>query len=134
MKFLVLILMFTLAYAIQVPDHVMDNWESVLRPHVTQCICETGVDEKDALNFLRRKHLPDKACFKCYLKCLYFRANLIDGLGILRKDVILSKVKLLNEKLIDDCELHTQNETDVCQKVYSFVTYGLKKIEEWSEV
>ncbi|KAF5296428.1 hypothetical protein FQR65_LT01415 [Abscondita terminalis] len=140
MKFLILFCFVSLASAnvvntkklFKIPILYLNSWNKLVEPFRNECMSETGADELDTLNFFLNMKFPEKSSFKCYIKCLYLRLNMMDENGVVNVEEIASQVVGVDFEMVKGCYLGLRNVTDHCEKAYSGIMCGMDKISKLS--
>ncbi|KAB0797580.1 hypothetical protein PPYR_08573 [Photinus pyralis] len=105
---------------IELPQHLIDDWNAVQNPHREKCVNLTKIDPSLPERLLTEMHVPDDDGFKCYLKCVLENVKVIVGNDI---DVdTLSAVVHMTRDLSEKCANATRSESDACRK--SFILTG----------
>ncbi|KAF5301633.1 hypothetical protein FQA39_LY10680 [Lamprigera yunnana] len=82
------------------------------KPERTNCMKETGVDEKEAKAAFGAQKFPAKRNFKCYLECQHRHLGFIDADDNAR-----------------ECKEQVSHIADVCEKLYEYVVKcGIPKV------
>ncbi|KAF5290666.1 hypothetical protein FQR65_LT01956 [Abscondita terminalis] len=107
----------------QIPQSTLVGFAQVVAPFESECICETHVDPLLIKKWIFEHSFPQDPCFKCYIKCVFRRINLInfDGTFSLEENSNLNNyVPGRTPEITIPCITQTSNITDVCEKAYEF--------------
>ncbi|KAF5271046.1 hypothetical protein FQR65_LT00465 [Abscondita terminalis] len=81
----------------------LDHQVRVFGPHMSKCMCATGVDSSQATNWINKNQFSNDPCFKCFLNCLALSIGILDSQGNYYRDKLIETVPELNQTAVDYC-------------------------------
>ncbi|KAF5290619.1 hypothetical protein FQR65_LT01909 [Abscondita terminalis] len=102
-------------------EEVLDKWLELISPSDTNCACASGASSKDIKQLWDTLEFRDnKACLKCYVKCLFYKLCLVDSDGNVIRDEFVTKLGIRN-RIYHKCCQKTDDIIDQCEKFYRFL-------------
>ncbi|KAF5282733.1 hypothetical protein FQR65_LT02730 [Abscondita terminalis] len=92
----------------------------MIEPFISECICATGVNPSFVISMLTNLDFPNDACFKCFLKCLANKLNLLNPDGTLYVSAFLKIVPGASAAINVACTNQTIKILDLCEKIWTY--------------
>ncbi|KAF2892736.1 hypothetical protein ILUMI_13436, partial [Ignelater luminosus] len=94
------------------------SWKGPIAPFITECLCQTHADLQLLEDFFTSGVLSNDPCFKCMLKCIETKLNILSPSGEVDAEAAVRIYPHLNLQLVKRCSDEHAEELDLCQKVY----------------
>lgn len=98
-----------------------------------ECIKESQVDVAILLKLEKEATLVNDRNLKCYLRCSYSKAKIVDEKGTIDIETAKQALKATNQEFLDRLEKDCKHpkQTDPCEAAFDSLTCGLALLEEF---
>ncbi|KAB0803955.1 hypothetical protein PPYR_00925 [Photinus pyralis] len=108
---------------------VREQWSALVQPYESVCECETHIRPDLAYGMFINSHYCNKACVKCYLKCLYFALNLMNpATGAVNEAEFVRQFAGVTPEIAKCCNEEASTTTDPCETAYIMMKCIVKEL------
>lgn len=100
-------------------SYIRNQWKAALRPYLTKCMCESGVNPQIVDEFYQHGQMSGDTNWKCNLRCYAFQTAVMNSGGDVDVKRWSNGIYMSDLQLTQKCDNIT--EPDLCQKDYLMV-------------
>ncbi|KAF2893903.1 hypothetical protein ILUMI_12269 [Ignelater luminosus] len=133
MKFCILLLLLLVAYGSSEQTNVTMSYirnlsKGPMAPYVTECLCQSHLNPQILEEYYKHGTLSDDACWKCYIKCILFKLDILSSTGDVNVQRWVDIFEYFERPLAEKCSNY--EEPDLCQKAYLMVNCAYEGLSE----
>ncbi|KAK5647348.1 hypothetical protein RI129_002240 [Pyrocoelia pectoralis] len=119
-----------LTLSLKLNQDTIDKWNEHIRPHVENCINESGVKKDLADSLFTNLDYPDDGNLRCYMDCMVRRQGLLDSNNKFDKDKIASLTPEGHQEVVDLCIQKAEQLSGPCENGYTFASCVIRSRAE----
>ncbi|KAF2888738.1 hypothetical protein ILUMI_17435, partial [Ignelater luminosus] len=105
------------SYLLTLSD-IRNSWKGPVEPFITECLSETHANPQLVEDFFKNGVLSDDPCFKCALKCVEMKLNVMSPTGEVDAQQAVRIYPHISLQLVQRCADENAQESDLCHKMY----------------